>query len=264
MQGDNLRDWQDMPECGTPWPGSIFSFPQGNSTWEPEWDIAKPNVCLFAQSGQEDLESMGPEMAFAKALIAGNASQRVGFVPVTWGGSSLFGEWSDSRRGLLATLLNQVHLAMAQAGPHAALRGMVWVQGEGDATIVAGRTHAAMYGVHMERLIGTVRAELSAYHPQLPFIMAVQSTTGRDRVLPFIDLVRRHQLALEMPGLLKVDMEGLEMLADDFTEMYGSDVGVQRLHVTKRAMCTFGDAMAGVYLAARKQLEQAHEWSSVS
>jgi hypothetical protein len=252
---------------------------QGNSTWEPEWVVAKPNVCLFAQSGEaqigEELLSMGPEMAFAKTLISGGGSQRVGFVAVTWGGSSLFGEWvppSQERQGgtlppLLAKLISQVHLAMAHAGPHATLRGMVWVQGEGDATIVAGRTHAAMYGVNMERLVNTVRAELSAYHPQLPVVMAVQSTTGRDKVLPFIDLVRRHQQVLEMPGLLKVDMEGLEMLPVDFTEMYGSDVGVQRLHVTKRAMCTFGEAMAGVYLAARRarpELEQAHEWSSAS
>eukprot|EP00955_Chlamydomonas_euryale_P073706 361814-Chlamydomonas_euryale.AAC.10 len=54
-----------------------------------------------------------------------------------------------------------------------------------------------------------------------------------------------------------VAMGGLEMLPDNFTEMYGPNIGVQRLHVTKRGMCEFGEALAQTYLNSRDALALA-------
>eukprot|EP00955_Chlamydomonas_euryale_P044368 352868-Chlamydomonas_euryale.AAC.1 len=55
-------------------------------------------------------------MAFAKTLIRAGASRRVGFVPVTYGGSSLYLDW-HLPQGLLGMLMSQVRVtSMCKGG----------------------------------------------------------------------------------------------------------------------------------------------------
>lgn len=59
------------------------------------------------------------------------ASRRIGFVPMTAGGSSLFQDWAapwSAQHGLSAILVMLAKQAMQSAGEGARLAGMIWVQ----------------------------------------------------------------------------------------------------------------------------------------
>ncbi|KAG1679260.1 hypothetical protein FOA52_009290 [Chlamydomonas sp. UWO 241] len=280
MVGENNIDDGDpeqMPDCGTPWPGRIFTYPPAanygkvferhtpSSMPPSEWMVARPNICLSAFTHHHhpdlDIERLGPGLAFAKRLIMRNASLRVGFVPMGLGGTSLYRNWLPDFVYHLTALVPR---AMEAAGPNARLRGMLWVQGETDAQDdpdarppARRKDWAALgYGHNLYTLVEIVRNATRAYDPCLPIIIGVIQTEGRERVFPHIQVVRQAQLDFSAHQILKIDMaeKNYEMFEQNTTAAWGwtgtipEGADVQLVHLTKKAQCEFGSDMADLYL----------------
>lgn len=90
------------------------------------------------------------------------------------------------------------------------------MQGEGDAmeiynTVSAwnplGTVWAEQFPALITYLIDSARRDLVQYNPELPVLLGVQKVTGRDRVYPWIGVIRNLTLELNLPNVLKVDME---------------------------------------------------------
>ncbi|KXZ52686.1 hypothetical protein GPECTOR_9g732 [Gonium pectorale] len=239
--GDNEADGIPMPAAAAPLPGRILAFDCGGV-----WMDAQPNTHTGVH-GYSRGDSVGPDMAFARALLALGLSGRVGFVPTAKGATSLFADWRPGGGGggaeLYGAMIARTRAAMAAPMPGGGtgrLRGMIWVQGEADAEEKAGPGPSAAYGANLAAFIAAARKDLAAFHPQLPVLLGVMPLRKRD-CFPHLPAVRAAQLALTLPALVKVDLAGFE-----FFEEYGGF----HVHLTKDGACALGAAMAHAYYAA--------------
>jgi hypothetical protein len=64
-------------------------------------------------------------------------------------------------------MMNMTNQAMTAAGPNVQLRGMLWTQGESDATSLAGFFVALAYASNFVTFMSTTRSELTQWHPSV-------------------------------------------------------------------------------------------------
>lgn len=76
------------------------------------------------------------------------------------------------------------------------------VQGEADAE-KGHEADAAAYGERLQAFITHLRHDLSQFHPCLPVLLGVMPVRQRS-YFPYMHQIRQHQLALEMPNVIKV------------------------------------------------------------
>lgn len=84
------------------------------------------------------------------------------------------------------------------------------------------------------------------HHPELPVLMTIMATRQREVAFPNIEVVAAQQRALQLRGLLSVDMAGYEF--------YPTAVGVpggkeQLVHLAKAGCCALGVVMAYLVVA---------------
>ncbi len=167
---------------GGPAPMQIFlligqSNMAGRGAVEDADRVAHPRVWMFDRSGtwvpavepmhfdKPAIVGVGPGRAFAITLAEEAATMRVGLVPAAVGGSPIDAwrpgayykptkshPWDDAMRRAKAAM---------QAGT---LAGILWHQGESDATAALADDYASK----LDDLVGRLRGELGA--PDVPFI----------------------------------------------------------------------------------------------
>mmetsp|Transcript_35497 Transcript_35497/g.78751 ORF Transcript_35497/g.78751 Transcript_35497/m.78751 type:complete len:148 (+) Transcript_35497:1-444(+) len=144
-------------------------------------------------------------------------------------------------------MIDTIKTGMAAAGHNSRLRGIVWVQGEGDATDGAGFSNAMNYYNNFKLFVSRTRQELSQYHTQLPIITAVMATKKRSFQFPYIAFIRTAQDGIDIPDVVKVDMEGLEFFDQDM------GWGPQWTHLSKKGTCALGVNLANAWMESGLQ-----------
>ncbi|KAB5526647.1 hypothetical protein DKX38_020496 [Salix brachista] len=107
-----------------------------------------------------------------------------------------------------------------------AIRAISWYQGESDTVT---KEDADAYKGNMETLITNLHTDLN--EPSLPVIqVALASGEGR-----FIEIVRRSQLAINLPNVKCIDANGLALQTDN-------------LHLTTMSQVHLGLKLAGAFI----------------
>ncbi|KAL6755083.1 SGNH hydrolase-type esterase domain-containing protein [Haematococcus lacustris] len=256
VRGSGGRLWVRGPG------GRLWVRGPGGRLWS--WTAAVRNVHGVSHNNAAPSDATGPDIPFARALLASGTSQRVGIIPMAAGGTNLFNNWMPENNAFFDAMINQTRRAMAAAAPNVRLRGMLMMLGEGDAMTIynwnsAWNPQGVMWSYSfnslMTRLITAARARLAQYHPLLPVAISLQAVTGRDRVYPYISVIREQTQAMQLPNLVKADMEGCAMYDVDFSSFNGylgiyGWVGQQAIHLSRAGQCCMAQRFADAYLAA--------------
>jgi hypothetical protein len=196
--------------------------PRGWTRWRP---AAHP---LHLNQGSA---GFGLGIPFAVQLLEDTHATRVGLVPAAWGGAGI-----DALGPGTPLYENAVHRARL-AARHGTLAGVLWHQGETDASrdpLV--RTHAEK----LTRLIKQLRADLEL--PRLPFVIGDLAPFGDDR---------RKLEAIQRRAQIRA---GLRRVANDhphtaFVESEGL-TGSDNVHFDRASLIGFGKRYAAAFLDA--------------
>lgn len=212
--GENGNDGVSLdtiPEL-QPIPGQIFMFPTITNISNIQintgtWLDARQSVGFAGMGLPIVTNAAGPEIAFARTLIAQGYSQKVGIVAAAFGATGLWNCWMPAH-DCYVRMVNAVKYAMASASEpgqlnimasNVRLKGMLWVQGETDGGFFTGsESPFSIYAANFAKFVSAMRADLSAYNPKLPVIMAVMSTKNRDILFPNIATVRQQQQSIQV------------------------------------------------------------------
>ena len=84
---------------------------------------------------------------------------------------------------MYSPLIELTRAAMAAAGPHARLRGLLFIEGEGTALLMNNQPNliAPFWTNDFTAFVNGLRSDLAEFNPHLPVIMAVQRVADRDR-----------------------------------------------------------------------------------
>ena len=130
------------------------------------WYVARHPLHLIGDAqtfAGHDNAGVGPGLAFAEAMIDGDARLAVGLIPCAVGGSSIR-LWQRGAK-LYDNALRRAQLALKTAGgAKVRLAGVLWLQGEAD----ANANDRVGYEEKLLKLVDDLRADLNA--PELPFI----------------------------------------------------------------------------------------------
>ncbi|OVA02062.1 protein of unknown function DUF303 [Macleaya cordata] len=196
---------------------------------QPNSSILRLNSGLEWEEAREPLHfdidlnktvGVGPGMAFANAIRDNKMNSSigvVGLVPCAIGGTKI-SEWAQGTH-LYNEFVRRSKASLKEGGT---IRAILWYQGESDTVI---REDADRYGENLKKLIGNMRDDLQL--PMLPFIqVALASGQG-----PFVEVVRKAQLELDLPNVWCVDADGLPLESDS-------------LHLTTQAQVRLGQMLA--------------------
>jgi hypothetical protein len=176
---------------------------------------------------------VGPGRSFGLALAARDPNVRIGLVPAAVGGSPI-SSWepgaldSATKTHPYDDALARLRVAL-RAGK---LRGILWHQGESDATPAL----SVLYAARLRALIARFRAE--AGDPKLPFVIGALGNFGAkpwSADMARVDSVHR-AIAATVPHVAYVSSEGLRDKGD-------------ALHFDASSQRTFGERYAAAYLA---------------
>lgn len=124
------------------------------------------------------IAGVGPGSGFGPAMAEADPTVTVGLIPAAVGGTPL-SRWQKGG-DLYAQAVARAQAAMADG----TLRGIIWHQGEADAT---DKNNAATYAARLDEMIAALRAELDA--ADVPFVAATLGEfLARDK-FPFADRV---------------------------------------------------------------------------
>ena len=120
------------------------------------------------------LTEFGPEVSFGRAMADAKTAEKIAIIKYAYGGSNLHSDWAAGGRRYTAFIKTvQDGLAALTAEGHIyTLRGMLWQQGEADASEPA----ASSYEVNLTSLIARVRADLNG-GVAFPFVIGSLSSS---------------------------------------------------------------------------------------
>lgn len=136
-----------------------------------------------------DNAGVGPGLAFARARLAHDPKARVALVPCAVGGSSIR-LWHRGARLYDAALRRALLARQATAAAGGVIRGVLWLQGEADATAEG----LPEYEASLLRLVDDLRVDLGI--PDLPFLACTIGEMRRE------DAPEKLRLKSEMNRLL--------------------------------------------------------------
>ncbi len=112
-----------------------------------------------------DNAGVGSGLMFAEKIAEASEGSRIGLIPAARGGTKI-AQWSE-KSALYTNAIRKVKLALEQ-GPagKTKLRGVLWLQGEGD----SNEEKIPLYADALSDLVDRLRADLA--DPTLPFIAA--------------------------------------------------------------------------------------------
>ena len=221
----------------------------GRGKVEAQDSVADPRVLKLDQSmswvpavdplhwDKPTLVGVGPGRSFGLALAARDTSARIGLIPAAVGGSPI-SSWApgalDTATGThpYDDALERLRIAQKSG----TLRGILWHQGESDATPAL----SVLYAARLRALIARFRAD--AGDPNLPFIIG---ELGKFNGKPWtaevarVDSVHR-AIAASVPNVAYVSSDGLVDKGD-------------QLHFDAPSQRTFGERYAAAYLGILKR-----------
>jgi len=166
---------------------------------QPGWSVAPgKNKPTKLPSG-----TFGPEVAFGRGMADHLSGKKVSLIKFAEGGTSLAKDWNPDVKDRLYTaflVFTWQSLKDLEDRKHTyTLRGMIWHQGESDASLTAGD-----YETRLTAFIGRVRKDLKV--PELSFGIGEVFDNGKR------DSVRAAQktVAEKVPGTFFVSAEGLK------------------------------------------------------
>ncbi|KAK9838152.1 hypothetical protein WJX81_004549 [Elliptochloris bilobata] len=217
MLPNGTKKWDGIvPQEAEAPSGSVLRW-TANNTWEDareplHWDIDVGKAC-----------GIGPGLLFAACLLRTGAAHRIGLVPCAVGGTEM-DRWLPGA-DLYEQMVRRTESALRAAPGVAALRALLWYQGESDADT---EERADELPGKFASMVAALRARLGA--PQLP-VLQVAVTCHNMTVSPLAERVRVGQLSARLPALSTVDAEGLQLAADG-------------LHLTTAAQVELGTRLA--------------------
>jgi len=126
----------------------VFAFSK-EKTWIPAIDPI--------HFDRPDRTGVGLGRSFAATLIEMKVASNIGLIPAAFGGSALH-EWVPGSAHYI-NAVERVKAALAQSGPNARLRGILWHQGEADAN---DEERAITYRIRFAKMIAALRKDLGA------------------------------------------------------------------------------------------------------
>jgi hypothetical protein len=183
------------------------------------------------------LVGVGPGRSFGLALAARDTSARIGLIPAAVGGSPI-SSWApgalDAATGThpYDDALDRLRVARKSG----TLRGILWHQGESDATPAL----SVLYAERLRALIARFRTD--AGDPNLPFVIGeLGKFSGKPWTADVARVDSAHRaIAASVPNVAYVSSDGL------------ADKGDQ-LHFDGPSQRTFGERYAAAYLAIVKR-----------
>jgi hypothetical protein len=183
------------------------------------------------------LVGVGPGRSFGLALAARDTSARIGLIPAAVGGSPI-SSWApgalDAATGThpYDDALDRLRVARKSG----TLRGILWHQGESDATPAL----SVLYAERLRALIARFRTD--AGDPNLPFVIGeLGKFSGKPWTADVARVDSAHRaIAASVPNVAYVSSDGL------------ADKGDQ-LHFDGPSQRTFGERYAAAYLAMVKR-----------
>lgn len=158
-------------------------------------------------AGKTEEKGFGPEISFAKKLLAGR-SEPIGIIKLSKGGSMLATHWHPTKQGdsLYKQLLAKV--AAAKNSRPIEIVGMLWMQGESDAV---NENRAGRYADNLKIFIDSLRAEFGS--PNMVFI-AGRVNPPQDK-FPEAETVRKAQEQCAVANYVYIDCDDLEKGPDN-------------------------------------------------
>lgn len=146
--------------------------------------------------------TFGPEVSFGRTIADAHRGERIVLIKFSEGGTSLHGDWMpEKEKSLYPQFLAFVERSLKtlrDASETAELAGMIWHQGESDASLPEGE-----YQKLLTAFIVQVRTDL--HSPTLPFVIGEVYDNGkRDRVR-----AGQRATAAAVSGVKSVAVDGL-------------------------------------------------------
>ena len=195
---------------------------------------AQPNTWIPLRQASESPDRFGPELGFGNRMQDLQTQRRVAIIKHAFSGTNLYHDWAPGKDAAdiehfgpqFKTFVDTVNAgmkALADQGYHAAIRGMLWQQGEGD----ADGQPADDYGANLARFIARVREQFGV--PDMVFVYGYVlpppcAGVGRDKVRAWekqIDQDSGSPMAVK--GALVVATDDLSQRADDPNTPYKDD-----------------------------------------
>lgn len=176
---------------------SVLAHPHVLMLREDSWGPATEPL----HTDKPEIAGVGLGMSFALELMRSPAVTRIGLVPCAVGGTPL-NRWMPG--GDLYVKAVSLATTALKGG---VLKGILWHQGEGDS---GNPDDAASYGERFQRMICSLRSELSA--DSVPVVAGELGSFLRNRDEPrFFERVNRELKSLEevLPAYACVDAKGL-------------------------------------------------------
>lgn len=137
----------------------VFMF-----TAEGRWALARDPVHF----DKPEVAGVGLCSEFARTLVDRDPVLIVGLVPAAVGGTRL-AEWRPGG-ALYAAAVARVRAALGENGPHR-LAGILWHQGESDATADVHEGDLATYPERFAAMVARLRADLGDAGDDVPLVM---------------------------------------------------------------------------------------------
>jgi hypothetical protein len=184
-------------------------------------------IQLQPLSGIVPAATFSVELSFAQRLAQ---TRPVAIVKVAWIGSGA-PAWLPERENLFPHLLTQVNLALADLtadGYEPTVAGLLWVQGEADATI---EWAAQRYAQHIRAIFAAARH----HYGDFPMLLnQLHSDNVTNPTMPFVDIVREQQREAAFA-------EGIRMVN-------GDDLPIDRGHFSPEMSVALGERFAQAIL----------------
>lgn len=158
---------------------------------QPVGEPMKPDAGMKRQYGNfgQPEGGFGPEIGFARVLIAKRPGQRLAILKTAFSGTGLASDWDPEAEGesgsCYRAMVDELKRATAAAkaqGLTLRPRALLWVQGESD----ANATGAPQYAARLTHLIASLREDAGA--PELAALVAVNTRfqLGKNPHMPAI------------------------------------------------------------------------------
>jgi hypothetical protein len=161
---------------------------------DDSWYLARHPLHLVGDAKTfrgHDNAGVGPGLAFAETLISQNPNIAIGLIPCAVGGSPI-NVWQKGGR-LYDEALRRATVALQTTAPvKARIRGVLWLQGEGNANAAGLEVHQAK----LLQLVDDLRSDLA--QPDLPFIACTIGEMAEGSKLA--NRVAMNQLLLALPA----------------------------------------------------------------
>jgi len=180
-----------------------------------------------------DRTGVGLGRNFAATLIELKSASSVGLIPAAFGGSALH-EWMPGTPHY-TNAVARLKAALSAAGPEAKLRGILWHQGEADAS---DEERAITYRLRFAKMITALRKDLGA--EGVPVIVGQLGEFVLEKSYPHLSRINSElaTIPLHVPLTAFVSSQGLKDKGD-------------QLHFDSPSLKEFGRRYALAWLALR-------------